>query len=294
MATRTDFALSILNGVVGQHLQRTRNPLATTMGFVREGRSLPVSTDALLGAYPAPSPRVVVLVHGLMGLESHFRLPDGTDYGSLLARDFSMTPLYVRYNSGQTLVDSGAQLSALLGRLVAAYPVPLEELVLIGHSMGGLVLRAACHASFVEAAARGEDAGWLRLVKKAFYLGTPHGGAPLERAGRVVTRVLRAIDDPYTRLVADVADLRSDGIKNLGDARHPVPLLPSITHYLVAGTMSAHPLLAETLGDSLVPVSSATLGAVRPEHAHVLVGVSHNQLARHPRVYEQLHAWLAA
>ncbi len=310
MVTRLDLALSILNGVVGQHLARTRNPLATETGFFLHDAALGLTREALRAAYPQATKTVVVLIHGLMATEGHFAWADGSDYGSRLAHDHGMTPLYLRYNSGQAIADTGAQLSSLLTQLLAVYPAPIEELVLIGHSMGGLVVRAACHVASLE------GAPWLALARRAFYLGTPHRGAPLERVGRVLARVLRTIDDPYTRLIAEIADLRSDGIKDLGDAAlrhedrarrssafpplglsdalHPVPLLPSITHYLIAGALSEQPYLGEALGDSLVPVSSATDGAVRPEHAQVLAGISHNALAHHPRVYEQLSAWLCA
>src|SRR5262249_14992739 len=158
------------------------------------------------------SSRVAVLVHGLMCTESVWRFPDGTDYGTRLAADLGFTPLYVRYNSGRSIADSGASLARLLTALVEAYPCPIEEIAFIGDNMGGLVVRSACHAATME------QHRWLDLVRRAIYVGTPHLGAPLERLGRVVTSVLGAIDDPYTRLIAEVAELRSDGVKDLGDA----------------------------------------------------------------------------
>jgi pimeloyl-ACP methyl ester carboxylesterase len=239
----------------------------------------------------------------------------GGDYGSMLARDLGFTPFYVRYNSGLPIAENGTALSALLDRLVAEYPVPLEEIVLLGYSMGGLVVRSACHVASVS----GQGA-WLPLVRRALYVGTPHRGAPMERLGRVVSKVLRAIDDPYTRLIADLGDLRSDGVKDLGDAdlrhedrarwqpriglrdpRHPVPLLPQIQHYLVAGSLSADPRLASLFGDSVVPLGSATDGscvdaatfALPPSHVKIVGGASHLTIAHDPRVYEHLRAWCA-
>jgi hypothetical protein len=177
--------------------------------------------------------------------------------------------------------------------------------------MGGLVVRAACHV------ARLAGLPWLARVKRAIYLGTPHLGAPLERMGRVVTSALRMIDDPYTKLVSDIADLRSEGLKDLGNAdlraedrarergwsigledpRHPVPMLPEIEHHLVAGTLPDHPLLVALFGDSIVPVKSATGGldgaALPPGHVRRVASTGHLAIARSPAVYEYVRAWCA-
>jgi triacylglycerol lipase len=112
-------------------------------------------------------------------------------------------------------------------------------------------------------------------------------------------RTLRSIPDPYTRLIADIGDLRSIGLRNLGDASHPVPLLPEIRHYLVAGTLAADPWLALWFGDALVPLSSATAGACRdakttslpPEHVKIFASFAHMRLAHDPAVYAQLRSW---
>jgi pimeloyl-ACP methyl ester carboxylesterase len=257
-------------------------------------------------AYPEAGRRVVVLVHGLMCTESVWGEP-GEDYGALLDRDLGTTAVYVRYNSGRAIADNGEALAALLEALALAWPVPLEEIVPIGFSMGGLVLRSACHvASTATAPSR-----WLPLVRRAVYVGTPHLGAPLERAGRLVTRVLDAIQDPYTQLVASLAELRSEGIKDLGDAdlrredrsrrlglsdrEHPVPLLPNIRHCLLAGTVSDDPTLAALFGDTIVPVRSGTGVGAAPTLARVKVfpRVTHLGLAAHPDVYDEIRAFCA-
>ncbi len=297
MGTKIDFALAILNGAVGDYLARSGNGLATEMTFIRHGRPLAIDGAALAHAYPGASPRVVVLVHGLMCTETIWRLSDGSDYGGLLARDCGYTPLYVRYNSGLAIAGNGTALARLLETLVAAYPVPIEEILLLGYSMGGLVVRSACQV------ASRENHAWLARVRRAIYVGTPHLGVPLERAGRVVAKVLRAVDDPYARLAADLGDLRSEGVKDLGDAlddpRRPAPLLPSIRHYLVAGALSADPGLGALFGDAIVPVASATDGAcideettaLPPAHVRILNGIAHTELPRRPEVYEQIRAW---
>lgn len=293
MGRTLSLALAALNGAVGDHLARTNNGLATEMTFVRDDEPLPLEQFAKV--YRDAAPRVSVLVHGLMCTEDVFRFPEsGEDYGSLLLRDFGIQPLHVRYNTGLAVTDNGASLSALLDGLLSAYPRRIEEILLLGYSMGGLVVRAACHS------ARMSKSPWLSLVSRAVYVGTPHQGAPLERAGRALSRLLEGIPDPYTRLVADIANLRSVGVKDLGDPLHPVPLLPEIRHFLVAGALSSDPLVAKLFGDALVPVPSATHGGctaldelVFPvSHLKVLPGIGHVGLAHHPDVYAAIRGFL--
>jgi triacylglycerol lipase len=316
MGRKLDDALAILNGLVGDHLDRTGNGLATEMAFYRDGSVLKPTRAALQRALPSPHPRVLVFVHGVMSTEAIWRFPDQPDhdYGTLLERDLGFTPLYVRYNSGTSIVENGARLARLLEQLAAQYPVPIQELVLIGYSMGGLLVRRACRVAELE------NLPWLNLVKRAFYVGTPHLGAPAERLGRAVSALLRAIDDPYTRLVSELSDLRSQGIRDLGDShlhdeklearawplrepQHPLPLLASIKHHLIAGTLTGelspyHAPIAWLLGDSVVPLTSAAWRTRTPntalaiERIKILSGLNHIMLAHHHDVYAQLRAWL--
>jgi len=312
MGQKLDLALAVLNGAVGDYLVRTDNGLALPMDLYLHGEPVAPTAAALAAAYPDATARVVVLVHGLMNNETVFAMPDGRDYGALFRADLGLTPLYVRYNSGLPIADNGAALSALLTTLVSEYPAPIEEIVLLGYSMGGLVVRAATHAAALSAAP------WLPLVRRALYVGTPHRGAPMERVGRIVSAVLKAIPDPYTRLIAEVADLRSDGLKDLGDAdlrhedrarrglhltlrdpQHPVPLLPGITHHLVAGSLSEDRWVRALFGDAVVPVSSATgwrsLGeGLDPSRVRVFPGLSHAAIPRSMDVYAQMREWCEA
>jgi pimeloyl-ACP methyl ester carboxylesterase len=312
MGKKLELAIAALNGLVGDHLARTDNGLATPMLLVHRGEPLPLERSAIAEALGHDAARVVVLVHGLMGTESVWELPDGSDYGSLLARDLGYSPLYVRYNSGRSIAHNGAELSRLLAALVELAPRPLERLLLLGHSMGGLVIRAACHSASLA------SQPWLPLATHAIYVGTPHLGAPLERAGRVLSKLIASVPDPVTRLVAQVADLRSDGIRDLGDAdlrdedrarrapvlglsdpAHPVPLVDGMRHLLVAGSVSADPRIAALFGDAIVPLESATdrrtPGGLQPREAHCdvkhLPGISHLGLAHDARVYEAIRSW---
>ncbi|HMI91057.1 MAG TPA: alpha/beta hydrolase [Polyangiales bacterium] len=260
MGAKLDQTLAVLNGLVGDYLARTDNGLATEMSCYRNGARIELDAAGIARAYPEPTPRVAVFVHGVMCTESIWRFPDGGDYGERLRAELGITPVYVRYNSGLPLARNGAALSALLQTLVAAYPVPIEELILVGYSMGGLLVRCACHVA--NELASEQSASWLGLVERALYLGTPHMGAPAERAGRALVGLLHAIPDPYTRLIGDIAALRSHGIRDLGDAKlhpsDPVALLPGIRHAFVAGSLANDPWLAALLGDSLVSIASAS------------------------------------
>ncbi|MBF5043144.1 alpha/beta hydrolase [Aggregicoccus sp. 17bor-14] len=309
--------LGVLNGVLGDYLQRTGNGLATAMALHVDHRPVALEPAALRAAFPRASPRVALWVHGLGVTEAVWGFPGAPQqsYPAMLERDAGYTPLTLRYNTGLHISENGAALSALLGQLVAHFPVPIEELVLVGYSMGGLVLRSACHVA-AEA-----QAPWLSHVRRAVYLGAPHLGAPLERLGQGVAHLLRALPSAYTRLVAEVLDLRSSGVKDLGFAnllqqdwdgatreqllrnrRHPVPLLPGISHHLVVGTLGRHErhLLSLLFGDGMVRVASAAGRApgghpsplFPQEHVAVMPGVDHLGLAHHPDVYARLRAWL--
>lgn len=318
MGKKVDEALAVLNGLVGDYLARTDNGLAIAMGCYLNGEHSELSRAGIARAYPNATPRIALLVHGVMSTEALWRFPDGSDYGSKLAADFAITPFYVRYNSGLPIADNGASLAALLDTLVAAYPVKLEEILLIGYSMGGLVVRSACHV------ASERSLTWLSLVQTAIYVGTPHLGAPAERAGRILAKVLKTIPEPVTQLIGDISDLRSAGVKDLGDAalrhedrllaatrlslrdpKHPVPLLPQIQHHLIAGSLVMDPRIAALFGDSIVPLTSSTGAQVRgdvegstleiqADRVKVLHGRNHIDLAHDADVYAQIQSWLQA
>ena len=257
MGKNLELAIGVLNGVLGDYLERTDNGLAMPMELVHRGKA---------------GPRVVLLVHGLGCTESIWTFPNGDDYGALLARDLGYSPVYVRFNSGLAIEENGAALARLLETLCATHPVPVEEILLLGYSLGGLVVRNACRV------ARREGHGWLGRVRRAIYVATPPRGAPLERLGRSVARLLLASGDPYARLAADIGNLRSSGVKDLGDG-DPIPLLRQIRHYLIAGT-----------SDAMVPVPSAS-DAWKSGPVKVLEGVGHVELAHHPDVFTQIRAW---
>lgn len=299
MGERVDAALAVLNGAIGDYLGRTGNGLATPMGCVHRGRPLAIEPAALARAFSAPGPRVVLLVHGLMCTESvwRFRRESGhrvaRDYGTMLADDLGFTPFYLRYNSGLAIAGNGAALAGLLERLVDAYPAAIDEIVIIAHSLGGLVVRSACQQALAG------PGSWRDLLRRVVFIDTPHLGSPLERWGRTASGLLRAANGPYTRLVADVGDLRSEGIKDLGDAEllpgdrpRPSAQPSGVACYVIARGVSPERRLAASVDDLLVPLDSATgYPAEAVSQVRVFPGAGHLDLARHPGVYAQIRAW---
>lgn len=298
MSKSLEQTLGVLTGAVGDYLARTGNALATAMTLVHAGEPLALTREALAAAYPQASGRVVVLVHGLMATEHGFaywqdRGDGGTrDFGTILQESRGWTPLRVRYNTGLSTAQSAGELNRLLAQVAELWPVPLTGLTLVCHSMGGLLVREAC------AQAQAEGQAWLTRLTHVAYLGTPHLGAPLERAGRWATEALGAVPDPVAKLLGQLGDLRSAGIQQLGDPTL-LPWVDHAQHLLVASSLAGNTPLRGVVGDGMVSVKSAT--ADDPAHplpphvqSRVIRGLHHAQLAFAPAVGELLLEWLPA
>lgn len=310
-------ALGILNGVRGDRLARTGNELALPMTFTRGEGAVGLAPTELAAAFPDATPRLAVFAHGLCETDRSWfdsdRTEEGTEtaYGLRLYRDLGYTPLYLRYNSGLHVSDNGRTLAALLTEVVNGWPCPVEEIALIGHSMGGLVVRSACHQ------AAENNSTWTGLVRHVFCLATPHLGSHVEQGANVVGWALDRL--PETRPFATSLKSRSAGIKDLrfgscleSDWRGQdpdeflknrcgeVPFLPTANYYFVGVTVTrnAHHPLGLLLGDLLVRFSSASgsgLGRVLPfeiDKGRHMGGLHHFHLLNHPDVYEQLRHWL--
>ncbi|MPZ81859.1 MAG: alpha/beta fold hydrolase [Actinophytocola sp.] len=271
-------------------------------------RRVGLDRESLAAAYPSASASgrvvVVVFLHGLVETErSWFHRPrpgkarNGTDFGSRLAEDLAGTPVYVRYNTGRRICDNGRELADLLAELVEGWPVPITEIVLIGHSMGGLVARSAVRQ------AGDHPTPGLSKVTRLVCLGSPHTGAPLERGVVRVAGILGmfAALAPVARLMA----LRSDGIKDLArgslhqDHRaeygRPVDAgLPAgVRQLFVVATLSRSEgsLWGPLIGDLVVAPSSA---GDRTQTADLewLGGLHHFDLLSHDAVYGVVAEWL--
>ena len=305
-------AIAAITGLTGDALEEQGSPLAQPMAVRVAGEPLELEPGTVAASFPNATPRIVVFVHGLMTTEFSWALGGRERFGDRLAREIGCTPVYVRYNSGRHISENGRSLCELMEQLLAAWPVEVDEIALVGHSMGGLVARSACcHAA--EA-----DADWAHLVKHSVSLGTPHMGAPLEQAVHVLSAGLARL--PETRPVANFLRRRSGGIRDLrqgslvdedwrdcdpdalrGAACAEIPLLEGATHCFVSATITRsdrHPV-GRLIGDTLVLVPSAS-GRSRTrripfedEYGMHLGKASHFALLYHPAVYEKLRGWLA-
>ncbi|MFP3900365.1 MAG: esterase/lipase family protein [Acidimicrobiia bacterium] len=320
---------AVLNGLIGDELAEQGSSLAVPLSFrTRAGDELPLEREALGRALPDAGPRLCVLVHGLMSSETVWRFAGRPrlTYGELLAAEHGVTPVYVRYNTGLHISTNGRELAAALQRLVRAWPVRVREIGLIGHSMGGLVVRSACHYGRHSGTVRDRlrrRGPWPARVRRIVLLGTPNRGATLEVIANLVSAALWSVPVPITRLVGSGIDRRSDGIKDLRWGavldedwleRDPAATEPPRRHrvhvprraeiLVVGGTLAALPggtsleLVDRVLGDGLVSAVSTEGRPVDDEPAllpHVtlrrLPRINHIALANHPHVHREITAW---
>ena len=291
--------IAALNGVLGDYLEASSNPLAIRMRLRRDGNA---------------GGKLVVLVHGLCMSDLQWKRRRH-DHGAALARDLGYTPVYLHYNTGLHVSSNGRAFADQLETLVRGWPVPLRELVLIGHSMGGLVARSAFHYGTLA------NHEWTRRVGKLVFLGTPHHGAPLERGGNWIDILLGL--SKYSAPLARIGKIRSAGITDLrygnlvdedwnkgdrfarsGDRRMGVPLPKGVACFTIAATTgtSSSDLKGRLLGDGIVPLASALGRHRNPRLAlqfdesrqAVVHDTNHLDLLSRAEVYDQIRRWLTA
>ncbi|HEU4423360.1 MAG TPA: hypothetical protein VFR67_12590 [Pilimelia sp.] len=313
------FALAAVNGLWGDTLSGRHPELATVMAVRSCCADVPLTAEALRATFPQATPRIALFAHGFCETEEYWSLSSRKHYGveratlgSRLRRDLGYTPVYLRYNTGLHVSDNGMRLAELLDDLIAGWPVPVEEVTFVGHSMGGLVIRSAC-----QHAATGSHP-WVSLVRHVVCLGTPHLGAPLEKGVNAAAWLLARF--PETRPVARLLNQRSAGVKDLRfgalleadwrdadpdallrDTCTEVPFLPHAAYYFIGATVTRgrdNPL-ATIIGDLFVRFPSASGGGRRRrvpfalDNGRHLGGLHHFDLLNHPDVHDQLCAWLA-
>lgn len=314
--------VAALNGVLGDHLFETKNPLGITMHIRSADGALTLTREALGVQLPSSTGKIVVFVHGLCMNEegwmpaldhAHETDSESCDFGTSLGSDEGFCSVYLRYNTGRHVSENGHELASQMKALVAAWPVPIESLVIVAHSMGGLVARSAVHCG-----RKGRHA-WCKSLDAMVFLGTPHLGAPLERGGHWIDLLLGAT--PYAAPLAKLGKVRSNGINDLrhgsvtdddwsssaasssvGTEHATLPLPTRVRCYAIAATMKASATRGVGwLGDGLVPVSSA-LGEDKngirslnfvPEHRAILEDCNHMELLTSPAAYTILRRFLA-
>jgi pimeloyl-ACP methyl ester carboxylesterase len=294
-------ARALVNAFFGDRLDVAGSPLSHTMGVRQRGRSVRLTDDGLAAAFPRATGELVVLVHGLVVHETAWQRGR---FGRRLEEDLGLTAVAVRYNTGLRISHNGHELDRVLTALIAHWPVPVTRVVLIGHSMGGLVVHSALAQADVEAE-------WIPLVSDTVTLGSPHLGAPLERAVNHAARAAGALR--HVRPLAKALRSRSVGIQDLrhgnildeewdgldpddrGGRRQDVPLHPGVRHLAIVGLLGKRidSRVAQLIGDGMVPASSARGSGRRSpasrqfaeEDVVVLPGVGHLALVHHPLVY---------
>lgn len=304
--------LSIVNGVLGDHLGAHDNPLCLTMAFRQNGQPLPRNTPALAQAYPQAQGDLLLMLHGHCMNDLQWT-PDDAAPAHTLTRIEGLSTLWLHYNTGRHISHNGRELADQLEQLVCAWPVPVRRIRIVGFSMGGLLARSALH--YAQAAGH----SWPSRLVQLFFVGTPHHGSMVERAGNLLDRVLEA--SPYSRALARLGQIRSAGTTDLrhgnlldedwaphgrfavaSDTRTPVPLPPGVACYAIAAVAQPQPgaLLSQWVGDGLVPLDSA-LGrhahaafdlALPPTHTRTFYTTTHLGLLREPAVFDQMAQWM--
>jgi pimeloyl-ACP methyl ester carboxylesterase len=296
--------LAALNGVLGDYLFVRENPLAIPMHFRRDGQIL--NNDQLLDVINQSHGKLLIMLHGLCMNDLQW-CREGHYHGAELAKELGMGAIYLHYNSGMHISDNGKQFAGLLESLVNLSDKKLD-INILAHSMGGLVSRSAFHVA--------ENSGhkWPELLNKLVFLGTPHHGAALEKAGNWIDLILGA--HSYTVPFARLVKVRSSGITDLrygnvqesdwhtterfefsGDQRLPLPLPDNVQCFAVA--TSANESINYPLGDGLVRIKSA-LGE-HPDSAFYLripeqqkwtgTNINHMQLLKVQKGYQVLKTW---
>jgi len=293
-----DAWISAINGVYGDYLERTSNPLAVEMSL-RTGASR-IDPESPADALPVATGKVLLIIHGLCLNELHWTRGGRNRVGSV-SSDRGFTPVYLRYNTGRSIESNGRQLAGMLETLLGNWPCPVQDLSVVGHSMGGLVARSATR----EARLAGYD--WPVRLRRLVFLGTPHQGAPLERGGYWLDRLMDL--SPYAAPFARLGKARSAGITDLRhgsithDKQESVPLPEGVKCYAVAAALGKRRSAAaeRLIGDGLVPIGSA-LGqhrdagrslAIPRTHQYIGYELGHLELLGHPEVYQRVSAWLS-
>ncbi|MFT7497479.1 MAG: pimeloyl-ACP methyl ester carboxylesterase [Porticoccaceae bacterium] len=303
---------SVLNGIIGDYLEKEENPLQIIMQFRHQEKTLSLDNESLKKSYPAINGKILLMVHGSCMSDIQWT-KKGNNHSEVLAEELHKTPIYLLYNSGRHISLNGQCLNKLLEELVLNWSVPVEELIIIAHSMGGLITRSALYYG------QQQEKKWTKHLKKIVFLGTPHHGASLERAGNYLDVILEAI--PYTKPFARLGKIRSAGVTDLrygnlihedwqdndrfklqADQRKFIPLPKGITCFSIAACSSKalSTISAKFIGDKLVSINSA-LGQhkdptkslnFKKKNTWIAYENTHTDLLYNPEIYVKIKEWL--
>jgi len=303
---------SVLNGVIGDYLEKNKNPLQISMQFRHQAKAISLDKKSLKKTYPTINGKILLMVHGSCMNDIQWTRKDH-NHGTVLAEELHKTPIYLHYNSGLHISSNGQHFNTLLEHLVLNWPVPIEELTIIAHSMGGLVSRSAIHYG------QQDQNSWIKHLKKIIFLGTPHHGSPLEQAGNYLDAVLEAV--PYAKPFARLGKIRSAGVTDLrygnlldedwqnndrfelqNDNRQTVLLPKKVECYSIAAVIGKDntSVSSQLLGDNMVGVKSA-LGQhkdpvkdlnFKKENTWIAYESKHLDLLNNPKIYKKIKKWL--
>jgi len=308
---KKEILLSILNGVIGDYLEEKVNPLKIEMQFRYQSKWIKISAESLKETYPKINGKILLMIHGSCMSDIQWTRKNH-NHGQILSEELEKTPIYLNYNSGKHISINGQDLNENLQKLVENWPVPVEEIVIIAHSMGGLLTRSALYYAYQS------QNNWTKHLKKVAFLGTPHHGSPIEKIGNYLDLVLASL--PYLKPFARLGKIRSAGVTDLrygnlisedwqkigrfelkGDKRHHIQLAKNIDFYAVAAVIGKETSVSsKALGDSLVDIKSA-LGQhekieknlnFKVENTLIVYENNHLDLLSNLEILEKLKTWL--
>jgi len=302
-----------LNGLIGDYLEEKENPLGISMQFRYQSKVIVLDSKSINITYPKINGNILLMVHGSCMNDIQWTRKEH-NHGLFLAEELNKTPVFLHYNSGRHISSNGQNFNELLEALVMHWPIKVEELSIVAHSMGGLVTRSALYYG------QQQKKLWVKDLKKIVFLGTPHHGAPLEQAGNYLDTILESI--PYSKPFARLGKIRSAGITDLRygnlidedwqeqdrfelleDKRLPIPLPKKIECYSIAAIhgKESNTVSSKLIGDGLVNVQSA-LGQhkdasrklhFKKKNTLVVYEASHLDLLNNTEVYTKLKMWLS-
>ncbi|HEX4856478.1 MAG TPA: alpha/beta hydrolase [Limnobacter sp.] len=287
---RISAVASAINGVFGDHLAATRNPMQVHMNLYAQGQVLTADPEALKARFPDAQSHLVIFIHGLCCNEDSWQMyynpmePATRPYGDKLEEDFPVTSLYLRYNTGRNIESNARQFKRLLNKLVRNWPVPVKGITLVGHSMGGLVSRAMVEAL------TDEDVVLKSAIRDVVCLGSPHAGAPLARLAAAGEQLLGKFE--LSRPIGKVLGVRSRGIRDLKDGLGPIQTRggQEVMFHLVGSTIGDHTSswLNTTVGDGLVTPDSAHADDTGKAQRVIFAQKHHMTLLNDPDVFLEL------
>lgn len=303
---------AVLNGVVGDYLAEKENPLQIKMHFKIGSKVIQFNETKIKELSPKINGKILLLVHGSCMNDASWTRKEH-NHGELLAKELDQTLVYLNYNSGLHISENGKNLNNLLEDLIENWPIAVEKITIIAHSMGGLVTRSALFYG------QQKQKSWTTFLQKIIFLGTPHHGAPLEKVGNYLHVILKAI--PYTKPLSPLAKIRSAGVTDLRygnlidedwqnkdrfelrkDERKNIPLPKEIDCFAVAAVLGKKEKSKSKaiLGDGLVPIKSA-LGKhkkeaknlnLKEENTWIALENSHTDLLNNLKVFDKIRLWI--